>query len=567
MPSFNRPLVPGFLKRLDNYLLKNKPDLWSTRVHLTIWYSLLATIVVTGLYYLANGDARADRFERTWVPYTLTLSVIGLIIYIFYVVRFNVFKRFGNLNIFKHGAMQFVCTTAAIASLALPNIVPIIAEGIWAHAQYTKVEIAQDAAQINFQYHIVERTADQPWSNSSVKIVSDTNDPHLVVWIDSATYYQQLRQDSITAGLILNDGSYDAQAAVAQAAQAALISGGTSKMIKTWKPYAARNDAHSEDIVFGNTDIFIHESIADSLLRQQDSIVSKGNNEFIFYSCPDLITCSSPFEQVDDEQINDSTILLSSNMKIYYKLKAYKTQTDPNAELNKFYYLYNKYITARQKDKLSTDTYGNQSDRNNATVREVEDSMDNIARKMEQCSARNLLMSFNAVIIAAMCFSILLLIFRHTTSKAFWLSALTFILLFILTALVAISIRSFNHPQYLLLAYSLVFILIACTTYSASHRTLFHGIGINIAVLALCALPATIFSVLYLNAQEAYGNIASTQISTPAQKAMLMQVATKVERFENTLTYLPLITCVICIALFAFLIAPLYKKWYSMPSN
>jgi hypothetical protein len=567
MPSFNRPLVPGFLKRLDNYLLKNKPDLWSTRLHLTLWYSLLTTIVITALYYLANSDAREDRFESTWVPYTLTLSVIGLIIYIFYVVRFNVFKRFGNLNIFKHGAMQFVCTTAAIASLTLPNIVPIIAEGLWANAQYSELEIAQDATQINFQYHIVERTADKPWSNSSVKIVSDSNDPHLVVWLDSAEYFQKLIQDSIDAGLIINDGGYDAQAAVAQAAQSALINGSTSKMIKTWKPYAVRNDAHSEDIVFGNTDMFIHESIKDSILKQHDSVVSKGNNEFIFYNCPDLIACNSPFGLIQDRHNTNSTLPLSASMEIYYKLKAYKKQLDPNAELNKFYQLSSKYLTATQNENLSADTYGNQSDRNNYTVREVESSMDNIARKMEQCSARNLLMNFNAVIIVAMCFSILLLIFRHSTAKAFWLSALTFILLFILTALVAISIRSFNHPQYLLLAYSLAFILIAFTTHFASHRTLFHGVGINIAVIAICTLPATLFSVLYLNAKEAYDNIASTQISTPAQKAMLMQVATKVERFENILHYLPVMSFIICIALFAFVIAPLYKKWYSMPGN
>jgi hypothetical protein len=144
---------------------------------------------------------------------------------------------------------------------------------------------------------------------------------------------------------------------------------------------------------------------------------------------------------------------------------------------------------------------------------------------------------------------------------------LTFNLLFILTALVAISIRDFNHPQYILIAYSVVFILIALSTYSASHRTLFHGVSINIAVLAICTLPLSIYTTLYMNAQQAVRHQESAQLISPVQKALLMQLVTRVERFENIRSYLPIICFILCIALFAFVIAPLYKKWYSMPSN
>jgi hypothetical protein len=566
MPSFNRPLVPGFLKRLDNYLLKNKPDLWSTRLHLTIWYSLLATIVVTALYYLANGDAREETFEHTWLPYVMTICSLGLIVYIIYVVRFNVFKRFGNLNIVQHGAMQFICSVVAIASIGLPAVVPQIAEGLWADKQFPKLEVAQDARQINFQYHLIEKTAEEPWKDTEYKVVSDTNDDHLIVWMDSTEYAVKLRQDSIRAGL-LSYKYYNPGRAVEEAVALDDTAVTKIKNIKTWRPYAENNSSYADNDIFGNLDVVIHERIKDSIFKQQDSIVTKSNNRFIFYDCPNFQTCNSPFGRMAYGDIVDSALALEPDMKIYYQLKAYKKPINLGAENKKFDMLCSKYLTNSQINSLGEREYQSQQDRNNMKLKEVEDSMDKIADKMKQRILKSIFLLFNIMLISAMCFTILLLIFRHTTQKVFWISALVFMLLFILTALIGVSTRSFKHPDYIAYFYSAVFVLIALSTYSASHRTIFHGIGINIAVILSSCLPLCIFVTHFHNTQEELYSAEALDIYTPEQLALIQQLQTEVDKLKFLLGCMPVISFIICILLFAFVIAPLYKKWYSMPSN
>jgi hypothetical protein len=573
MPSFNRPLLPGFLKRLDNYLLKNKPDIWTTRVHLTVWYSLLTTITLCALYYLANGDARTARFERSWMPYISTICAVGLIVYVIYVVRFNVFKRFGNLKIAKHGALQFIYITIAIGSIGLPAVVPNITEAFWAHQQYTKSEIIKDARAINFQYHLLDQTLGLNWNSTRIKVVSDTNDAHLVYWMSRAEYNEKLRRDSIAAmqpnatTIGPNNNNAIAVAEAVVETMAAEAQDYQEKFFKTWLPYVTRNQADLEKTPFGEIDAYVHQSIIDSILKQKDSIINKGNGEYILYDCPNLHTCNAPFSRDEDYRDSDSASAMQSSKKIYDALNAYQKPLDFNKELTKFDTLCNKYITPLALNEIIESNSSGQIDRKDAMIRAVENSMDNIATKMDQASFRNIFIRFNFILIGAMCLSVLLLIFRHSTPRAFWLSALSFILLFILTVLIADSTRSFNNPQFVLFAYSLLFILIAFSTYSATRRTLFHGIGINIAVLALCALPTLIFSVITTMAQEALQNAESMHIYTPTQNEIIAQLQARVDTLDRFTFYLPLVTLIICIALFAFVIAPLYKKWYSMPSN
>ncbi len=49
--------MPGFLKKVDQKLLLNKPDVWSTRTHLVLYYGILFILLLAGLCFLEI-DAR-----------------------------------------------------------------------------------------------------------------------------------------------------------------------------------------------------------------------------------------------------------------------------------------------------------------------------------------------------------------------------------------------------------------------------------------------------------------------------------------------------------------------------
>jgi hypothetical protein len=568
MQNFNRPLVPNFLKRLDNYLLKNKPDLWSTRVHLAVWYSLLTTVAITFLYYLGNRDAREETFFRTWYPYVLVLCILGLITYIFYVVRFNVFKRFGNLNIHKHGARQFFFSAVAIASMCLPLVVPSIAESFWANNQYKKLEIVQDAAAINFQYHIVEKTASEPWSQQHVKVVSDTNDIHLVRWMDSAEYAAKCKQDSINAGLSMHAQFTNRVATPVEAAPATSASQDTIiRNIKTWTPISYRSEVDLEKVPFGDVDMYLHTSYLDSILKEQDSVISKGNNEYIFYTCPALDNCTSPFTEPTNNGTTDTNFTLATHKQIYYQLKAYGTPKSAQEEQTQLQKLCDKYITHSQVQDRRSDFYATQAQINNDWLYDVESSMSNIADKMRQGEMHSIVFYLNVTLVSSICLALLLFIFRHTTQKTFWLSALVLMLVLIVTSLLGISLKWNDDPASVYFMYTLIFAVSAASTYKALHRKLWQGIAINISVIAVCALPAVVFTTISNNYSSKLYALEQQEIYTAAHEALIASAQAKVD-FMNALSiYMPSICFILCLILFAFVFAPLYKKWYSMPVN
>ena len=62
--SINRPLMPGFLKKAEQKLLLNNPGIWSTRIHLVLYYGVLFLLFVTVLCFLEPRDVRASSNTR-----------------------------------------------------------------------------------------------------------------------------------------------------------------------------------------------------------------------------------------------------------------------------------------------------------------------------------------------------------------------------------------------------------------------------------------------------------------------------------------------------------------------
>ena len=85
--------MPGFLKRADQKLLLNKPGIWSTRTHLVVYYGILFLFVLTVICFLEPNDPRDYSTAGAWIGFVSIISGIGFIIWMIYLLRFNVFKK------------------------------------------------------------------------------------------------------------------------------------------------------------------------------------------------------------------------------------------------------------------------------------------------------------------------------------------------------------------------------------------------------------------------------------------------------------------------------------------
>lgn len=93
--SFLRRLIPSFLLRWDLWLQEHWPRLWSTRLHLHLWFLLLlnAAVLVLGLVLPVSTYSFPDP-EEVW-GYMMVPTVVYACFWVYRVVLFTVERRFG----------------------------------------------------------------------------------------------------------------------------------------------------------------------------------------------------------------------------------------------------------------------------------------------------------------------------------------------------------------------------------------------------------------------------------------------------------------------------------------
>jgi hypothetical protein len=93
-----KKIAPGFLNRLDTYLLTKYPIVWISKIHYVLWFGALLYMLSTAIGFLVpiNLTSRAD--SGLWFA---LLSVVSFIISWFWGYRYLIFnkeKNFGKLN-------------------------------------------------------------------------------------------------------------------------------------------------------------------------------------------------------------------------------------------------------------------------------------------------------------------------------------------------------------------------------------------------------------------------------------------------------------------------------------
>src|SRR4026209_1958177 len=144
----NTNTTPSFIKRLDQYLLKNFPVTWSSRIHATSIYGLGFALLLAIISFIVPNDPRNESVIHYWITLVSILSLLALIFWLIYLLRFNVFKRYGewkSMDTLKTFILYFIIIMIIVSWAFIPPVV----ESIRANAAYNSEELVKDINDMN----------------------------------------------------------------------------------------------------------------------------------------------------------------------------------------------------------------------------------------------------------------------------------------------------------------------------------------------------------------------------------------------------------------------------------
>ena len=500
-----RPLVPSFLQKLDDKLLRNKPGAWATRVHLVIYFVAAFALLLFVFCYAVFFDAKQYSRIESWNVFVGLIAFIGFVFWLIFLLRFNVFKRYGNWSAMD-GLRDFALYFISIGAMVAVCFVPSAVETMRANQQFGNEEIVKDINELNInacrlEYNILPLE----WTVDTCKLVDKARFPQAV---DVVVPTPDTVIDSVRAEEEYNRIRYT---------------------------YLDTAELRSK------------LEIADSVLKLNDSL-------YVFYQCPNYRFISS--YNADDY----SAVKMFSSADIYNStVKNYK-KPDRSAlmkrmvELQAKYasnspYYYGEYNTIDENDNYET--------RINKIYdfTRIGNGIDNAVRK-KQAWIEDWPMYLRIFYYTTLLLTMLVFIFRHSTVKTFFLSVLAALLLAILTGLLMVVSQGDEISALsFMIVYYVVFAVLGLSIFKTGVRKAVQGIGLN---LFLFATPFVPLIFVALNEAMQYNRYSEPlrvyEERDPAQTALYFLIA-------------EIAGSVILVILIQPLFKKLYRKWYSAPEE
>jgi hypothetical protein len=500
--NINRPLVPRFLKKAEQKLLLNKPGIWSTRTHLVLYYGILFILFLAALCFIEPNDVRDYTTTPYWIGFVSIVSVIALVVWLIYLLRFNVFKKYGNIHPL-HLLVSFILyfiSTGIIVSFVYVH--PVV-ESVRANMAYGDEEIVQDINAMNIKICQLEYGFLQaPWSYDTVALSKDI-EPSAI----SNAY---------------TEAEVDRPAATVQS---------TTEVAYVKLDSAAFNDRITN---------------ADSTVKLNDTVC-------LVYATPTLSFVS--FYNADEYtrgQILNSFELFN---------KVYRHQPTPAGReriskeldilLEKYHYPADgSYSGGIEPDKDDTPF---ELVRKKYWLGKIENNIGHIIEKKYRWSNRHFSDFIRLFYYFTLGISLLILVFRHSTVRTFFLTLLTGVLLTIFTAL----LLSFSRIEEItffiwLIAYTILFFAGSLITWRNKKRKAVSGILINLFVLIVTALPVLFVGCYYNWKREQYRNSV---------------VSEDLSYIQAYFFYAEIGGALLLLVLLATYIGKVYRRWYSLPED
>ena len=497
--------MPGLLKSAEQKLLLNKPGVWSTRTHLVLYYGLLFMVLLAVVCFLDPSDLRTGSMSPIWIGFVSVISIIALVVWLIYLLRFNLFKRYGVIDRF-YTLTSFILYFISAGIIVLFAYVQPAVESIRANMAYGDEEIVKDINAINtkvcqLEYNLLK----MPWSYDTVSIVEEGEEPRV-----NAAYV---------------DGDYERTDTIAG------------------KP--ARHHIFLDSAAFSYKQ---HE--VDSLIKLNDTL-------YILHYTPayDFIGLAI----ADNSTMNK----LLSSFDLYNKVFKYPQHAADRATISKeLGVLLHKYHYQEDLPSHSRNLEIEENDGPFDIVSKkyhlvhVQTAFSNIIEKKYRWSKENLPPYIRVFYYVTLIITLLVFIFRHTTTRTFFLSLLTGVLLAILTGLTFAFFHSEDSTFLLTIVnYTILFFLASLLVFYIHTRKVVTGIFINLFVSLVPFFPLFIFFW--------YDAWKKEQI----YKQYGGDVQGVITNIDKYIVYAETGGALLFIILLVTYINKVYRRWYSLPQE
>jgi len=437
-----RPFTPSFIDKLDEDLLLHRPDTWSTRIHLVLYYGLMFILLLAGICFIVPYDPGSGGQTGLWTTLLSIIAVIGFIFWLIYLLRFNVFKRYGNLKP-GDGIKTFVLFFVCVGTLVILPYVPPYVESVRANNKFGNDEIVNDLNAINTRLIQLEYDSlDLTWDNDSVRVVNSYSNRVI---------------------------DYNNNVATIAGSRYEVIDTGALRL----------------------------------RLLETDSVVKINDSFYVFYTCP-VYTIIDPIDadQYSSADFLHSTDLYYGLLKNFKRPNAAELRKelftlldkyDPNRRVYNYDY-YENNVSHVYKIRRNYNLYHTEGRFNRiieAKYRWKEDEFSQII--------------WRVFFYITLGLTLLVFIYRHTTIRTFFLSLLSVFVITLLSSIIlAIAFRSVGDPFLLILIYYVLFGLIALVGLRSRTRNVIAGIALNIFVFCTPFIPLVATAYYYWQLRFSY---------------------------------------------------------------
>jgi hypothetical protein len=481
MKFFKLIFYPPFVQKLDRKLLITQPNLWTTRVHRVVWILLVSTVILTGYYGVVSNDARES--STVYLPMMLMslFSLIGLVFWMIYLLRFNTFKRFGSQS---PGSflMEYLAYLIVVFLFVCLPFIPFFVESIRADVEFEYDEIVQETNEMNFlAASLYFNSLDKNWSRDTLYVTN---------------YIAPRVNDEIDANLLPAESEY--------------IDG-----------------KH-----------FVTPSEMKRIQSDSDSIIALSDKIFIKLSAPDYRFINA------DKALENASTTPQTPLQMYRRVIKGQENPQPQKWQTEFNRLKEKYHNESKDGPYNYYDYADDVPAfiNKLGLSSIQDGVDNISERKNILLTKNLPTYFRIAFYLSLFFSLLVFIFRHSTIKTFFIGILSIFVVSILTGILIGIIKPAITSIYItLLGYYTLFTLLILRVFSASKRRLVTGVAINAFTFLSVFIPIICLAYYYeyQSLDATYTLVENTPSAADIEFKEWMFVAAEIAGFAVLLLLVP----------------------------
>lgn len=525
------------IKNFTNNLLKNKPDYWTTRLPWVIIIGLAVHILLGAMVMVTEWDVRFDTEYEIWVSFITIIILLALVFYLIFLLRFNVFKRFGQLSPM-HYVGTFLIFLLTMALCVSWGYNPSAVTTLSARVKYDDTKIASDINRINTLINTLEYDSiPHLWTRQ--KVVLETERKKLTSFND----------------IEFKNGAHNYE-------QADYYDDAIEDGYKKVSSYLN----NPEDNFYTDGRVSHLDSAAFNKVQSTDSIQRIDDVSLYRFYSPDYTYVTDYHEFFGHTKVEES-----DSKEMFQKTIETKLSIQNRPELEKELknliatywafdhgYYYNNYKNENYTLPFDFRHYINRKYR----IYDLDEGIKNISDRYYMWDFHKLGFLVYPLYYISMVMAIILFLFRHCRKKSFFYTLLAGVVIFIFSVtLLAFSGSGQAFVLGLMVFYMILFGVIGLSIFNAKRKTLVQDIGLNLFIFFTPVYLTLITAVYYFIKKEIFK-------SNHYGKNNYSDMYSEAFKYEDLFMQLSIVSgFVLFIVLLQFVYSKLLRKSYALPEN